>query len=107
MDEGQPIIAKVPEDVELELKETMGKLMISHLKELYQGELDIDVHYEGYTEENHIFNVSIKLEDGAYINFHTLQATADEKDDIKIWPDLRNYGYDTKIRFTLYLKVKK
>ena len=99
--------AKIPDEVAIALKETMGVLMVEHLKPLYRGELDIDIRYEGYTKDNHIFNVSIKLEDGACINFHTMQSSALEKSQIKIWPDLRTYGYDTNVRFTLYLKTKE
>ena len=105
MEEGQTKVAdaQIPEELKARLQETLAKLMIEHLKPMYTGQLDIDVTYEGYTEENHIFNVAIKLEDGSHINFHTLQKTCEEKDGIRIWPDLRVYGYDTKIRFTLYL----
>ena len=82
MEEGQIPDAKIPDELETVLKETLGKLMVDHLQPLYKGELDIDVNYEGYTEENHIFPVNLKLADGAHINFHTMQKTADEKDNI-------------------------
>lgn len=106
MEEGQ---AKIPKDVQEELKSVMSKVLINHLKPLYTGEVDIDVTYEGFTEQNNIFNVAITLlkEDGASINFHTMQKTALEEDNIRIWPDLRTYGADTRIRFTLYLELGK
>lgn len=106
MEEGQVTApsAKIPDEVEAELKQTMGVLLLEHLKKQYQGELDIDVRYEGYTEENHIFPISIQLAEGASINFHMMQKEAEELNNIRIWPDLRTYGYDTRIRFTLYLK---